>query len=68
MYTFDTVESTKMTNDELVAMCSKLFAAKNWGMTEVVASLSSGEQALIQVAKLPEYQNAVSTVTGGIRS
>jgi hypothetical protein len=68
MYTFDTVESTKMTNDELVAMCSEIFIAKNWNSSEALVSLSSGEIVSVPVSKLQEYQNAVSTVTGSIRS
>ena len=66
MNEYSTTESSKMTNSELVSMCGELFTAKNWGCEYLKVSLSSGEVERVRVNRLPEYQNAVSTVTGAI--
>jgi hypothetical protein len=67
MYTFNTTDSTKMSNDELVAICGELFTAKMWKQSEIVVALPAGQSEIVPVSRLKEYQNRVLTVTGAIQ-
>lgn len=65
MNTYNSIDVADMDNSEILSICTELQTAKNWKAKEVKVSLSSGEVATVSVDKLPEYQQAFQTITGG---
>lgn len=65
MSKFNSVEPSKMNNNELRSMCTEIQTAKNWGLDYGVVVMSDGSVQKINVARHSEYQQAFQTETGG---
>lgn len=64
MKVFNTLEPNLMEKLDLVAVCSSLQIAKNWGQKCVEFKLSSGETKKVNVSQIDEYRKAFSPITG----
>lgn len=61
---YNSIIPTKMTNDELRAICGDIQTAKNWGLNEATIQLSNGQQYKVDVNRHQDYQKEFKTYIG----
>lgn len=66
--TLSTIDINKMSNNELLFVCSKLQIAKNYNLTVEKFKHASGRTVTIETERLKEFQDKFNTFTNNIKT